>query len=173
MGGASSGGTSSSGGAPTGTAHGFGDPWTFDSSLQGWSVRDHSATITTVPTAAAGVVSFGGLPFSAASQYTDFALPFAADVSLAGLTLHARMRRVSGGFVGAQLYAYGGAWSGSAFTSLNSDQFIDIPLVVSASTVAGFDATKVSRIGIKLNTGSNAANTFSTTTVELDQVIIE
>ncbi len=136
-------------------------------------MRDHSANITTPATASAGAVSFAGIPFSMPSEYIDFAVPFAADVSLAGLTLHARIRRVSGGFVGAQLYAYGGAWLGSTFTSLSSAEFVDVALVIDPAAKAGFDSTKVSRIGIKLNTGSNATNTFSATTVEIDQVTVE
>lgn len=167
-------GTGGSGGeSSTGTPHGFGDPWTFDSSLQNWAVRDHSANITTMPTIAGGVASFAGMPFSMASEYSDFALSFGSDANLAGLKLHAKIRRVSGGFIGAQVYAYGGAWLGSAFTSLNSASFMDVVLDVPAAASAGFDPTKVSRIGIKLNTGSNASNTFSATTIEIDEVTLE
>ncbi len=165
-------GGASGGGAPSGGSHGLGDPWTFDSSLQGWAVRDHSANITTLPTATGGVASFVGLPFSMASEYSDFALSFGSDANLSGLTLHAKIRRVSGGFVGAQVYAYGGAWSGGTFTSLNSASFQDVTLIV-PSAGGGFDPTQVSRIGIKLNTGSNASNAFSATTIEVDEVTIE
>jgi hypothetical protein len=151
----------------------LGDPWTFDATLQGWSVRDHSANITTLPTASAGVASFASLPFSMSGEYSDFALAFAPDVSMAGLTLHARIRRVSGGFVGAQLYAFGGVWLGSAFTSLNSANFVDLALVIDATAKAGFDPTKISRIGLKVSTGSNTANTFSATSIEIDQVTVQ
>jgi hypothetical protein len=170
---ASSAGATNGSGGTTGAVHGLGDPWTFDSSLQGWGVRDHSGNITTTPTASGGAASFAGVPFTMASEYLDFALPFSANVSLAGLTLHARIRRVSGAFVGAQLYAYGGAWLGSTFTSLNSADFVDIPLAIDSTAKAGFDPTKVSRIGIKLSTGSNASNTFGATTLELDSVTVE
>jgi len=141
--------------------------------LEGWAVRDHSANITTMPTAAGGVVTFAAVPFSMPSEYSDFAFAFGADANLSGVTLRAKIRRVSGGFIGAQLYAYGDAWLGSPFTSLNSDAFQDVVLSVPASASAGFDPTKVTRIGIKLNTGSNANNTFSATTIEVDEVAIE
>ncbi len=179
--GASAGGTpaggAAAGGAPAGGAAAGGapatglGPWNFDAGVQGWAVRDHSATITTMPTASAGVVAFTAVPFSAASQYTDFALSFSPTADLTGHTLHAKVRRVSGGFIGAQLYAYGGAWVGSAFTSLTSATFVDLALPVTASS--GFDPSKITRIGLKFNTGATTTNKFSNTTLELDSVTIQ
>ena len=173
--GASRGGAAGSpdevGGAGTGGASlGLG-PWTFDAGLEGWAVRDHSATISTLPAVAAGVVTFTSVPFSAAGQYIDFALSFSSSVDLTGRVLHAEAQRVSGGFVGVQLYAYGGAWVGSAFTSLNSAKFIDVALPITAQS--GFDPQQVTRIGLKFDTGANASNTFSATTLELDSVTIQ
>ncbi len=163
---ANGGGGSGTGGSPSGLG-----PWTFDSSAQGWAVRDHSSTISTMPTVTAGVVTFTGLPFSGASQYTDFAFSFSPTADLTGHTLHAKLRRVSGGFIGVQVYAYGGAWVGSAFASLTSATFIDVALPITASS--GFTPAKITRIGIKFNTGSSTTNKFSDTTLEVDSVTIE
>jgi hypothetical protein len=163
-------GSPSTGGSGGGTSPALG-PWTFDAGMQGWVVHDHSATITTMPTVAAGVVTFTGMPFTGASQFTDFALTLSPTADLTGRTLHAKLRRVSGGFVGVQVYAYGGAWVGSPFASLTSATFIDIALPIVASS--GFTPEKITRVGIKFNTGSGTGNKFADTTVEIDSVSIE
>ena len=147
--------------------------WTFDQGVDGWAVRDQSPELSVALTPASGAVRLVDVPFSAAKQFVDVAYTFAKAADLRGHTLRATLQRTAGGFVGAQLYAYGGAWAGASFESLTSGNVTVVTLAIDSVTDGGFTPDKITRIGFKLGTGSNTANTFSATSVELTEVSVD
>jgi hypothetical protein len=147
--------------------------WAFDQGVEGWAVRDQSPELTVALTAAAGAVRLADIPFSATKQFVDVAFTFDSPADLRGRTLKATVQRTAGGFVGAQLYVYGGAWASPGFDSLSSGNVIELSLSVDALAAMGVTPASVSRIGLKLGTGSNTANTIGPTTVELAEVSLE
>jgi hypothetical protein len=165
-GGAAGSGGSSGGIGPTRS-------WTFDAGADGWVIREQSAELQTTLAEVAGALQLVEVPFSATKQFVDLAYEFAAPADLSGRTLRATIQRTSGGFVGAQLYVYGGQWVSPGFESLGSGDAIEVSLVLDSVTDAGFTGSSVARIGIKLSTGSNESNTFGATSIELSEVTID
>jgi hypothetical protein len=147
--------------------------WSFDQGVEGWAVRDQSPELSVMLTPVAGAVRLSDVPFSAAKQFVDVAFTFPDDADLRGRTLRAVVQRVSGGFVGAQLYAYGGAWGSPGFQSLTSGSVTTLTVSLDALAAMGVTPGSVARVGVKLQTGSNAANEFGPTTIELTEVAIE
>ena len=147
--------------------------WSFRQDAEGWVVREQSSGFAVSLTPAAGAVRLSDVPFSAAKQFVDVAYTFPSPADLRGRTLRATLQRISGGFVGVQLYVYGGAWDSLGFDSLNSDKPTVVSLSIDALTASGLTPDHVSRIGFKLGTGSNATNTFAATTVELTEVTLD
>ncbi len=181
-----SGGSAGSGSEPTagtggglgGTGGSSGDPgqirtWTFDAGADGWEIREQSSELQTSLTEIAGALQLVDVPFATTKQFVDLAYAFDAPADLSGRTLRATIQRTSGGFVGAQLYVYGGQWVSPGFESLSSGDAIEVSLALDSVTDAGFTAGNVARIGIKLSTGSNESNTFGATSVELSEVTLD
>jgi len=160
------------GGASAGNA-GVTRSWTFDGGADGWQIREQSAELQTSLTEAAGALQLIDVPFSTTKQFVDLAYEFDADADLSGRTLRATIQRTSGGFVGAQLYVYAGQWVSPGFESLSSGDALEVSLALDSVTDAGFTASSVARIGIKLSTGSNESNTFGATSVELSEVTLD
>jgi hypothetical protein len=155
------------------TGMGIAQSWTFEQGVEGWEVREQSPELTATLVPATGAVRVVDVPFSAAKQFVDVAFTFPDDVDLSGRTLRAVVQRVSGGFVGAQLYVYGGAWGSPGFESLTSGKATTLTVSLDALTAMGVTPGSIARVGVKLQTGSNTANTFGPTTVEITEVAIE
>ncbi len=147
--------------------------WTFDQGADGWTVRDQSPGLSAALAPAPGALRLVNVPFSAAKQFVDVAYTFAAPADLRGRTLRATLQRTAGGFVGVQLYVYGGAWAGAGFETLTSGDVKVVTLALDSLKDSGFTPANVARIGFKLGTGSNAANTFSATSLELMEVSVD
>jgi len=168
---AAGGATGSAGNASAGSpALGPLGPWLFDGDADGWEVRDHSPGLSPAFASDAGLIRFADVAFTETKEFLDFAYVFPSPADLSGLTLRARLRRASGGFVGVQLYVYGGAWASGGFVTLSSLGFSDVSLVIDDIANADFTKTEVSRIGLKVSTGSNDSNTFGPTSLEIDEV---
>lgn len=164
---------SSGGAASGGTGPDTTQLWAFEQGADGWTVRDQSPELATALVPAGGAVRLTDIPFTAPKQFVDVAFTFASPADLRGRTLRATVQRTAGEFVGAQLYVYGGAWGSPGFESLSSGNVTVLSVSVDALAAMGVTPASVSRIGLKLGTGSNAANTFGPTTVELAEVSLE
>jgi hypothetical protein len=147
--------------------------WSFEQGVEGWAVRDQSPELTVMLTPAASAVRLNDVPFSAAKQFVDVAFTFPDDVDLSGRTLRAVVQRVSGEFVGAQLYAYGGAWGSPGFQSLTSGAVTTLTVPLDALAAMGVTPGSIARVGVKFQTCSNAAIKFGLTTIEVTDVAIE
>lgn len=170
---ASAGSLGSSGSAAGGNSTASAQLWSFDQGAEGWAVREQSPELTATLTPSAGAVQLVSVPFSAAKQFVDVAFTFPASVDLRGRTLRATVRRSAGQFIGVQLYVYGGAWASPGFESLSSGNETMLTVSLDALAAMGVTPASVSRVGLKFGTGSNTANTFGATTVEITEVALE
>lgn len=171
--GGAAGKASSAGATSGGTSSGTAQLWAFEQGADGWTVRDQSPELETVLVPASGTVRLTDIPFTAPKQFVDVAFTFASPADLRGRSLRATVQRTAGEFVGAQLYVYGGAWGSPGFESLSSGNVTVLSVSIDALAAMGVTPASVSRIGLKLGTGSNATNTFGPTTVELAEVSLE
>ncbi len=173
--------------------------YTFDAGTQGWGLSDFDGSTFTnlavrVPAggtaatlawnAAAGDPSPGALSvavgFSAFDQYVDTVVNLPQPgINLAGTTLHARVRRVSGSFEGVQLYANTGAsfiFGGAFFNGADFPIGTWVPVTLDLGAVAepGFNASQVVQIGVQAYSGFSAnGGTFvntGATVFEVDTV---
>jgi hypothetical protein len=147
--------------------------WSFEKDSEGWTVRDQSPELSASLAQGSGAVELVNVPFSTTKQFVDVAYTFPAAADLRGKILRATLQRTAGGFVGVQLYVYGGSWESPGFESLTSGDVTIVTLAIDALTNAGFTPEHVSRIGMKLGTGSNAANAFAATSVEITEVTLD
>ena len=153
-----------------GVAGGLLRSWTFDSGADGWTIREQSPELGVALVEAAGALQLDGVPFSVTKQFVDLAFELEPPADLRGRTLRATVQRTAGGFVGAQLYVYGGQWVSPGFESLSSGDVTVLSLPLDQVSDAGFTAAS---IGIKLSTGSNEANVFGATSLELTEVTLD
>lgn len=147
--------------------------WSFDKDSEGWTVRDQSPKLAASLAQGSGAVELVNVPFSTTKQFVDVAYTFPAAADLRGKTLRATLQRTAGGFVGVQLYVYGGSWESPGFESLTSGDVTVVALAIDALSNAGFTPDHVSRIGMKLGTGSNTSNAFAATSIEITEVTLD
>ncbi len=157
------------GGAPDGATQ----TWSFETDSEGWALRDQSKELAASLTQKSGALELLGVPFSTTKQFVDVAYSFPAAADLRGRTLRATLQRISGGFVGVQLYVYAGAWVSPGFESLSSGDVTVLTLAVDALAAAGFTPERASRIGLKLGTGSNASNALALSSIEIMEVTLD
>jgi hypothetical protein len=174
--------------------------YTFDTGTQGWRFSDFNGPPTTnlavvVPPgsappalafdAAGGDPSPGALKVTARftdfDQYVDPIVAFPPPgIDLAGKTLRARVRVVSGAFVGAvQFHASSGpsfVYAGSFYDASNFPlgTWVEVALDLGAVTEPGFDASQIVQIGAQIFSGfSGGGGTFTPagdTVFEIDTV---
>lgn len=147
--------------------------WTFDTGTSDWEIRDQSPELSATLTASAGALQLVDVPFSEVKQFVDVAYTFSPAADLSGRTLHVTLARTAGSFVGVQVYAYGSAWGSPSFESLGTGSEVMLSVPVDELASKGVDATKVTRIGLKLGTGSNANGTFGKSSVQVTEVSID
>jgi hypothetical protein len=171
-GGAPGGGT---GGAGTTTPASF--AYTFDTTVQGFSLSTYADTSATNLGAAnsgaapAPTATFDGtegdpdpgalavaVTFTAYNQYVDAAVNLSPTINLQGKTIHAWVKLVSGSFTGGAIlhasttstYIYGSG----PLTTLVAGQWTQVSFDLTTATGAGWDASQVIQIGLQLLTGA-------------------
>ncbi|HVY29292.1 MAG TPA: hypothetical protein VHB79_22185 [Polyangiaceae bacterium] len=147
--------------------------WTFDSGASDWMIRDQSPELAAKLSETAGAVELLDVPFSTVKQFVDLAYTFSPAANLSGRTLHVALERTAGGFVGVQVYAYGGAWGSPSFDSLGSSGPVMLSVPLDELAAKGVNPAAVTRIGLKIGTGSNANGTFGTSSIRVTEVTID
>jgi hypothetical protein len=147
--------------------------FTFDTSLQGFSLSDSGFTPDggTAPTltfdSAAGDPAGSAklvIPFTGYNEQLDTQFNLSPTADLTGKTLHAKVRLDSGTFTSGYInlhvsgpdYAhYEKATTGSINASgLTAGQWVDLSITLSAITDTGFDPAHILQVGIQFGTGS-------------------
>lgn len=147
--------------------------WTFDNGASNWTIRDQSPELSAKLSETAGAIELLDVPFSAVKQFVDLAYTFSPPADLSGHTLHVALERTAGAFVGVQVYAYGGAWGSPSFDSLGSGGPVMLSVPIDELVAKGVTPAQVSRIGLKLGTGSNANGMFGTSSIRVTEVTID
>lgn len=171
--GRSTGGTAGSSAGMGGAAGAHFLAWTFDSGASDWTIRDQSPELAAKLTATAGAIELVDVPFSAVKQFVDLAYTFSPPADLSGRTLRVTIERTAGAFVGVQVYAYGSAWGSPSFDSLGSGGPVVLSVALDDLVAKGVTPAQVTRIGLKIGTGSNANGTFGTSSIRVSEVTLD
>lgn len=177
--------------------------FTFDTDAQGWGLNTFVDTSSTnlaatpppgvIPprfgfTPSAGDPSPGslalGVTYSDFNQYADVITNLFPPVNLSGLTVHARVRLVSGAFIkgGFQLHVSTGStfvFAGSFLNAaaLSSGAWVPIDLDLTTVTDPAFDASQVNQVGVQFFSGAPDGGPFPTgggmITFEVDTVVTD
>lgn len=147
--------------------------WTFDSGAMQWLIRDQSPELSAKLTTSPGAIDLVDVPFTAVKQFVDLACTLSPPADLSGRTLHVAIERTAGAFVGVQVYAYGGAWGSPSFDSLGAGGPVMLNVPLDDLVAKGVNPAMVTRIGLKIGTGSNANGSYGTSSIRVTEVTID